>query len=120
MIITLQGGLTPSTVEDIRSKLKSLGLTSTTVATQSGTYIVAPTTKEIDLRAVGAIPGVADARIVSHHTYLHAPNCYHDANVRGHSSAPLRNTSTSVSSTSSGKNGPSPNLSLMTWRLQKS
>lgn len=65
MIITIERGLPASFINEIARTLSGFGCACTTVVTQSGAYIVAITAKELDLRAVGAISGVADVHRVT-------------------------------------------------------
>ena len=65
MIVQLQEDITASQKENIIAAIKALDYKSTEVKTQCGHYLVSIGKKEIDLRMLGSIPGIADIHRVS-------------------------------------------------------
>jgi 3-deoxy-7-phosphoheptulonate synthase len=65
MIIQLQEDITASQKENIIAAIKALDYKSTEVKTQCAHYLVSIGKKEIDLRMLGSIPGIADIHRVS-------------------------------------------------------
>ena len=65
MIITLQPNVTTEAITSVSSFLRNLGWNTTPVQTQSAFYLVAIGSKEIDLRQVSALEGVADVHRVT-------------------------------------------------------
>ena len=65
MIIQLTPGITPHQSEAIVETIKQLGYKSTHVTTQNGDYLVGIGKKEMDIRRVGHMEGVADIHRVS-------------------------------------------------------
>src|SRR5690606_39203564 len=65
MIIQLTPGITPHQREAIVETIKQLGYKSTHVTTQNGDYLVGIGKKEMDIRRVGHMEGVADIHRVS-------------------------------------------------------
>ena len=65
MIITLRSNVTVEEIGGIQRQLKERSWSTTRVTTQSGDYLVAIGSKELDLRLVGFLPGVKDVHHVS-------------------------------------------------------
>ena len=65
MIVQLQEDITASQKENIIAAINALDYKSTEVKTQCGHYLVSIGKKEIDLRMLGSIPGIADIHRVS-------------------------------------------------------
>lgn len=60
MIIQLQNGISKTDKDAILQKASSLGFTCSETTTQEKTYLIAIGKREIDLRLLGAMPGVID------------------------------------------------------------
>jgi len=65
MIITLRKDVLPTDVGNISSFLEEVGFSVTRVKTQSALYLVAIGSREIDLRQVSQLGGVADVHRVT-------------------------------------------------------
>jgi 3-deoxy-7-phosphoheptulonate synthase len=65
MIIRLQPELSEAQITHIAKSTAELGYKATEVRTQYNHFLVAPGKKEIDLRRIGTLPGVADVYFVS-------------------------------------------------------
>src|SRR5258707_15805834 len=65
MIIQLSASISPNQKESIVSLMTKLGYKSNEVKTQQGHYLVGIGKKEIDLRALGHLPGITDIHRVS-------------------------------------------------------
>ena len=65
MIIQLSSTISPDQKESIVSLMSKLGYKSNEVKTQEGHYLVGIGKKEIDLRALGQLPGITDIHRVS-------------------------------------------------------
>jgi 3-deoxy-7-phosphoheptulonate synthase len=65
MIIQLENQLTGEAASKIKSSIKSLGYSHTSVTTQYGQYLVCIGKNSIDLRAIGHLEGVRDIHMVS-------------------------------------------------------
>jgi 3-deoxy-7-phosphoheptulonate synthase len=65
MILTLRANVGPEVIKEISDKLAALGFTATAVATQSASYLVCIGSKEVDLRSVQQLQGVADVHRVT-------------------------------------------------------
>ena len=65
MIIKLKEALKAKTKERILSKVNSAGYVSTEVRTQNGNYLVCIGKKDLDIRMIGSLDGVADVHRVS-------------------------------------------------------
>jgi 3-deoxy-7-phosphoheptulonate synthase len=65
MIVTLKPAVADSELAAVRDRLDSLGCRLTEVRTQRGHYLIAGIRGELDLRVVGALPGVMDVHRVS-------------------------------------------------------
>jgi len=65
MIIQIQKGATDSEVQNISEAVQSIGYTYNDIKTQFGRYLICIGKKEIDLRKIGFLAGVADIFKVS-------------------------------------------------------
>ena len=65
MIITLQPGIPLQQREQVQGFVSQLGFSTTAVSTQSGEYLVAIGSREVDLRQVHQCPGVKDVHRVT-------------------------------------------------------
>lgn len=65
MIVQFKDGIEPALAEEVEAKLAGFGLKVTPVATQQGRYLVALGDVNIDIRRIGALPGVRDVHRVS-------------------------------------------------------
>jgi 3-deoxy-7-phosphoheptulonate synthase len=65
MIITLQPGIPAQQREQVQGFVSQLGFSTTAVSTQSGEYLVAIGSREVDLRQVHQCPGVKDVHRVT-------------------------------------------------------
>ncbi len=70
MLIHLTDTITPAEEADLTAFVRELRYKPTSVRTQSGAYLVAIGTAEVDLRAVGRRPGVRDVHHVADPTPL--------------------------------------------------
>src|ERR1051326_2978869 len=65
MIIQLKEKLKPKAKENILAKVNASGYKTTEVRTQHGNYLVCIGKKDIDIRNIGSLEGVADVHRVS-------------------------------------------------------
>jgi len=65
MIITLERGITEPQRSEVAAFLGTLGFSTTAVQTQSGSYLVCIGGREVDLRQVSRLQGVADVHRVT-------------------------------------------------------